>query len=83
MDCFPVIVCRYVGWTDKKPSRIIASHRRDSSTVWRQTVTYDDSLSQAENHHAAAYALASKWPLSCRTITAAGYDAKSYYFVVS
>ena len=58
----PVIITRYLGATDHRGSRVVATHKRDADTIWRATVEWDDGLDGPENHRAAAEALLAKWP---------------------
>ncbi len=88
MDAFfagPVIITRYAGQTDSLPSRVIASHRRDSQTRWSVRVAWDHEFGSEQNHKAAAEALLQKWPLGegqeAFVLVACGHDHDYYYWV--
>ena len=80
----PVIITRYAGQTDTKPSRVIASHKRDGQTRWSKQVNWDHSLNGEANHKAAAEALLRKWPLGegqdAFVLIACGHDHDHYYW---
>ena len=79
----PVIITRYKGPTDHRPSRIIASHQRDSERTWRKVVEWNHELNSPENHRAAADALLNSWPLdSDLVIVGQGFDHGCYYWLV-
>ncbi len=80
----PVIVTRYLGPTNHRGSRVVATHRRDQETTWRVVVDWDYSKESWENHQAAALALVDGSPMSdwggC--LAARGHDSDAYYFLV-
>lgn len=80
----PVIVTRYLGCTDTRPARIVATHKRDSDTTWRVTVPWDHALNSDANHAAAAEALVGKWPYgedqAPFQLVSRGHDDAAYYF---
>ena len=79
----PAIVTRYLGPTDHRGSRIVATHHRDSQTTWRAVTDWDYSLNATENHQAAAEQLLSKWVTSDDlVIVGRGHDHKCYYWLV-
>lgn len=88
--CGPVIITRYLGWTDTRPERIIATHKRDNSTTWRHVHTWGaaDDVAPGEDpvtaqHRAAAQALLNQWPYSNDLeIIGRGHDAEAYYWLV-
>lgn len=59
----PAIITRYLGPTYARGSRVVATHKRDSETTWRVTLSWDSALNGPENHKAAAMALLASWPL--------------------
>ena len=81
--CGPCIITRYLGPTDRLGSRVVATHRRDSSChPWRKVVPWDHALDSTENHKAAADALLASWPYtSALVIIARGHDADAYYWL--
>lgn len=84
--CGPVIITRYLGPTDHRGSRVVASHKRDSEKTYRVTWDWDHSLDGPANHLAAAELLLTKWPYldpeQERFILAArGHDHDAYYFI--
>jgi hypothetical protein len=84
----PVIITRYLGPTDYRPSRIVATHRRESSRgdcrPWRKVTGWDHALNAPENHQAAAEALLAAWPYETRLqIVGRGHDADAYYWLCS
>jgi hypothetical protein len=54
------IVTRYLGPTDCKGSRIVATCRRDSETVFRAVVSYDSGLDSLDAHYQGALACLAK-----------------------
>jgi hypothetical protein len=48
------IATRYLGPTDTKGGRIVATCRRDCETTFRAVVPYSHDLNALENHHVAA-----------------------------
>ena len=77
----PCIVTRYLGPTDTKGSRIVATHKRDSETTWRKVISWDHSLDSSENHQAAAQALLHSWPYGTDLeIVARGHDNEAYFW---
>lgn len=82
----PVIITRYLGPTDQRGSRVVATHRRDSSRStchpWRKCLSWDHALSAEENHQAAAQALLDSWPYDTKLeIVGRGHDADAYYWL--
>ena len=82
----PVIITRYLGPTDRLGSRVVATHRRDSSRSschpWRKSVSWDHALSAEANHEAAAQALLGSWPYETDLqIVGRGHDADAYYWL--
>jgi hypothetical protein len=70
---------RYAGPTDHRPSRIIATHKRDSEKTWRVTMPWDHAISPERNHAAAAEALIARyWPNADLRIAARGHDHDRY-----
>jgi hypothetical protein len=79
----PMIVTRYLGPTNTRGSRVVATHRRDSETTYRKTLDWDHALDGAENHRAAAEALVASWPLDLdAVIVGRGHDHDNYYWLV-
>jgi hypothetical protein len=62
----PVIITRYLGPTDYRGARVVATHKRDSSRSqcqpWRKMLSWDHALSPEANHEAVAQALLGAWP---------------------
>jgi hypothetical protein len=54
------IVTRYLGPTDCKGSRIVATCRRDSDTVFRAVVSYECGLDSLDAHYQGALACLAK-----------------------
>ena len=82
----PVIITRYIGPTNTRGSRVVATHRRDSSRSgcfpWRTVISWQHELSAEENHRAAADKLISMWPYETElTIVGRGHDADAYYWL--
>lgn len=82
----PVIITRYLGPTNQRGSRVVATHRRDSSRSnrhpWRKALSWDDALSSEANHQAAAQALLDSWPYETDLrIVGRGHDADAYYWL--
>ena len=82
----PVIVTRYLGPTNHRGSRVVATHRRDSSrsscNPWRKALPWDHALSSEANHQAAAQALLDSWPYeNSLQIVGRGHDAEAYYWL--
>ena len=82
----PVIITRYLGPTDHRGSRVVATHRRDSSRStyqpWRKALAWDHALSSEANHQAAAQALLESWPYETDLqIVGRGHDADAYYWL--
>ncbi len=80
--CGPVIVTRYLGPTNCRGSRIVATHKRDEATTWRKTLSWDHALGAEANHHAAAEALLAAWPYAFdAAIAGRGHDHDAYYWL--
>lgn len=81
----PLIKTKYLGPTARLGSRIVASHHRDSETVWRQTSHWQNEESAFENARLAALALIRSSPMADwqAQIVASGFDQDHYYFIVS
>ena len=82
----PVIITRYLGPTNTLGSRVVATHRRDSSRSgchpWRAVVGWKCELNSDENHRAAADALIASWPITDKlAIVGRGHDAGAYYWL--
>jgi hypothetical protein len=78
----PCIVTRYLGPTNTRPSRVVATHKRDNETTWRKVLAWDHSMNSAENHQAAANALLADWPYETTLrIVARGHDHDAYFWV--
>jgi hypothetical protein len=84
VETYPMIRTTFKGPTNSTGSRIVATHKRDSSKTYRATVSYDHSVDASWNHYAAAHKLASTLPFydGNGTIFAVGHDADFYYFTV-
>ena len=79
----PVIVTRYLGPTDHRGSRVVATHHRDSEVTWRAVTDWDHSLDSTENHQLAAEQLLGKWVSSDDlVIVGRGHDHNCYYWLV-
>jgi len=78
----PVIVTRYLGPTDYKGSRVVATHKRDGETTWRKVIDWDHALNGPENHAAAAAALLQAWPYdNDLEIVGRGHDHEAYFWL--
>jgi hypothetical protein len=78
----PVIITRYLGPTNCRSSRVVATHQRDSEKTYRVTLSWDDALNSEANHQAAADALLAKyWPEFDMSIVGRGYDHSAYYWL--
>jgi hypothetical protein len=77
----PVIITRYKGPTNHRGSRIVATHKRDSETTYRVTLSWDHALSEEENHRVAANACLESWQYLSLVIVACGHDANGYCWV--
>ena len=78
----PIIITKYLGHTERKDSRIMAVHRRDSGKTWRRFADYDSELSPEANHQAAAEKLLKQWPYeNTLRIVGRGHDADAYYWL--
>jgi hypothetical protein len=84
----PVIITRYLGPTNTRPSRVVATHKRDSSRSgchpWRAVVEWDHALDSTGNHQAAAEKLLASWPyVTDLQIVGRGHDADAYYWLTA
>lgn len=80
---FPLIRIKYVCPTDKKGSRVKATHFRDSEKRWSASVEYDGALSKESNYKAAVEKLIATWPFGDRfKILTFAHDAKGNYCLV-
>ena len=80
----PVIVTRYLGPTDHRGSRAVATHHRDSEVTWRTVTNWDHTLDSTANHQLAAEQLLSKWISSDDlVIVGRGHDHNCYYWLVA
>jgi len=78
----PCIVTRYLGPTNYKGSRVIATHKRACDAKWTKTLSWDHALSAEENHQAAAQALLNAWPYTTTLrIVGRGHDAEAYFWL--
>lgn len=78
----PCIITRFLGPTNTRPSRVVATHKRDNETTWRKLLEWDHSLNSAENHLAAADALLADWPYeNTLEIVGRGHDADCYFWL--
>jgi hypothetical protein len=79
----PCIITRYLGPTNTRGSRVVATHKRDSETTWRKVLSWDHALDSAENHRAAAEALLAAWPYEFDAVIAGrGHDHEAYFWLV-
>lgn len=89
----PTIITRYLGATDHKCSRIVATCKRDRETTWRAVVPYDDCSDDCkfpgDRERSAHWRAVEK--LLTRFVTrfdgpmvpvACGHDQDAYYWVV-
>jgi hypothetical protein len=78
----PAILTRYLGPTDSRGSRVVATHKRDGDRTIRSTVGWDHSLDAEENHRAAAGACLARCEFSQpMAIIARGHDHGAYLWV--
>ena len=79
------IETRYAGLTDTRGSRIIATCRRDSETVFRTVVPYDHGCDCLGAHYQGALACLRKIEAQNKfysfTIQAVGSTADGYVFI--
>ena len=75
------IVTRYVGPTNHRPSRIIATHKRGSNETARVTREWQPHHDSEANHRAAAEALAEAMGHGPRVLIARGHDHDAYSWV--
>ena len=75
------IVTRYVGPTNHRPSRIIATHKRGSNDTARATREWQHHHDSEANHRAAAEALAEAMGYGPRVLIARGHDHDQYVWV--
>jgi hypothetical protein len=77
---------KYIGATNTKGSRIKATIRRDSKTLWTASVPFDHALTCEERHALAARALLQKYAPDqlTETLSIAGstLDNLGYVFTV-
>ena len=80
-----LITTKYVGPTDFKGSRIVATCKRDNDTTFRATVSYDDTHGQLDAHYEGALAVLRKIEAQNEyfafTIQSVGSSADCYAFV--
>jgi len=80
----PVIITRYLGPTNCRGSRVVATHKRDNGQTWRKVLGWDHALNSEENHQAAAEALLAAWPYETSLrISGRGHDANAYYWMAT
>jgi len=78
----PIILTRYLGPTNCRGSRVVATHKRDSETTWRVVLAWDHALDGPENHRAAAEALLGKhWQDSDLVLCGRGHDQDAYFWL--
>jgi len=78
----PIIRTAYIGPTNHKPSRVSATHRRDSERTYRVMLPWDHALNSEANHQAAAQTLLARfWPDSDLVIVGRGHDASHFYWL--
>lgn len=82
----PMIKTRYLGWTETRPARVVATHRRDSQTTYRAQVYWDDDLTAEANHQAAVQKLLDNYWFNMEDenkliIAGRGHDADAYYWL--
>lgn len=76
-----LIKTRFLGPTNHRGSRVVATHKWDRDTTKRVTVSWDHALDAEENHLAAAKALAAVMFSVPGKITGHGWDHDAYYFL--
>lgn len=80
----PAIITRYLGPTDHRPSRIVATHKRDSQQTIRATVEWDHAINAEANHRAAALACLARCAFSqSMTLAARGHDQDCYVWIAT
>jgi hypothetical protein len=78
----PIIRTAYIGPTNHRPSRVSATHQRDSERTYRVMIPWDHALNSEANHQAAAQALLVRfWPDSDLMIVGRGHDAVHFYWL--
>jgi len=80
-----LITTKYVGATDSKGSRIVATCKRDSDTTFRAYVAYDDMHGSLDAHYLGALAVLRKIEAQNEhfafTIQSVGSAADTYAFI--
>lgn len=74
---YTMIETKYLGYTNHRPSRIVASRGRR-----RHYVPYDHSMTPQDNHAAAAKVLADEMTTKGRWIAANHHDGDRMVFVL-
>ena len=78
----PIIRTAFIGPTNHRPSRVSATHQRDSERTYRVMLPWDHALNSEANHQAAAQALLARfWPDSDLVIVGRGHDAAHFYWL--
>jgi hypothetical protein len=78
----PIIRTAFIGPTNHRPSRVSATHQRDSERTYRVMLPWDHALNSEANHQAAAQALLARfWPDSDLVIVGRGHDASRFYWL--
>jgi hypothetical protein len=78
----PIIRTAFIGPTNHRPSRVSATHQRDSERTYRVMLPWDHALNSEANHQAAAQALLARfWPDSELVIVGRGHDAVHFYWL--
>ena len=82
----PMIKTRYLGWTNMRKPRVVATHKRDSQTTYRVQLNWDDELDDASNHQSAAQLLldiywSDRDELNSIMLVGRGHDADGYYWL--
>ncbi len=77
-----MIVTSFLGPTNHRPSRVAASHKRDSSETYSSRTEWDHSLDSLGNHKRAAEKLAKiiGFFYGHVKVEAVGHDFSHYYF---
>jgi len=81
----PIIKTRFMPPTDRLGPRVKATHKRDSRTTWKVTISEHQGCSDLENHRNAALELIYESPMKDwqTIIVASAHDADGYYFICS
>jgi hypothetical protein len=76
-----LIKTRYLGPTNHRGSRVVATHKWGNGDTKRVIVSWDDALGAQDNHLAVAEQLAAVMFSVPGKISGMGWDHDAYYFL--